>query len=148
MRLGSSQSGLNGLILNWFDGFGFIPKQFEWPHLELVQWVWVHPETAWMASSWTGALVATCSLWPIPWPSHCAFVCFALLSVVFCLDFNPFCFLLLFPCRVFFLLFIYLFLSWFPQSINAQFLQTECLSCQPTTKVLPTCELHCCKGTF
>jgi hypothetical protein len=33
----------------------------------------------------------------------------ALGGVVFCLDFGPFCFLLLFPCRMFFLpLFIYL----------------------------------------
>jgi hypothetical protein len=31
------------------------------------------------------------------------------LGVVFCLGFSPFYFLLLFPCQVFFLLFIYLF---------------------------------------
>jgi hypothetical protein len=36
-------------------------------------------------------------------------VCSALSGVVFCLDFSPFFFLLLFHCHVFFPLFIYLF---------------------------------------
>jgi hypothetical protein len=33
-------------------------------------------------------------------------MCFALSGVIFCLDFNPFFFFLLFPCRVFFLSYI------------------------------------------
>jgi hypothetical protein len=36
-------------------------------------------------------------------------VCYALSAVIFCLDFDYFIFLLLFPCQVFFLLFINLF---------------------------------------
>jgi hypothetical protein len=36
-------------------------------------------------------------------------LCSAIWGVVFCLDFGPFFFLLLFPCCVFFPLFIYLF---------------------------------------
>jgi len=80
----------------------------------------VHPEMAWMAPSWTSALMAIGSLQPIPWASHCAFYNFSsglffgfwsfifsflvwsfvwtlILSiffsyVVFCLDFGPFIF--------------------------------------------------------
>jgi hypothetical protein len=60
---------------------------------------------------------------------HCAFCTFwvqsfelvhsALLGVVFCLDFGPFFFLLLFPCWVFFLyLFIYLCFDSFIKEVN------------------------------
>jgi hypothetical protein len=47
-----------------------------------------------------------------------------------------FYFLLLFPCQVFFLLFIYLSFSWFPQIIHAKSLQIVRPSCQLATKVL------------
>jgi uncharacterized membrane protein len=99
-------------------------------------------------------------------------------AVVFCLDFDPFYFLflcdllfklwsfyflflcglffglwsfyflLLFPCQVFFLLFIYLSLNWFPQIIHAESLQTVCPSCQLAKNVFATFELLSFKGAF
>jgi len=44
-----------------------------------------------------------------PTPLKLYIVCLAHLGVVFCLDFSPFFFLLLFPWGMFFPLFIYLF---------------------------------------
>jgi len=97
---------------------------------------WVHLETAWMAPSWTNAVMAVGSLRPIPWASHSAFYNFScgllfglrsflfsflvwsffwtlILSiffscVVFCLDFGPFIFFSCFLAKCFsFYLFIY-----------------------------------------
>jgi hypothetical protein len=114
----------------------------------LLRWVCVHPKTAWMASSWTGALVATSSLWPIPWASHCAFVCFALLVVIFCFHFNPFYFLLLFPCRVFFLyLFTYSLVDFLSVSMPNPYKPYVRVANLPQ-KVLPTFELSSCKGAL
>ncbi len=144
----------------------------------LLRWVWVHPEMASMAPSWTSALVAIGSFQPIPWASHCAFytfnygLLFGLQSFLFSSLTWSFVWTLIlsifFTCVVLFGLwsflfssfvplssvfpfiyfFIYLSLSWFPHIIHVKSSQTICLSCQLATKVLATFELLSYKGAF